>query len=77
MQLTSATSSLTVTRTSGPQFWPCERLNRTDPQLTVWNPLLPPAGPQAQGWTGKCRGIHCECLVGVGIHPLAIGQDRS
>ena len=38
---------------------------------------LPPAGPQAQGWTGKCQSVHCQCLAGVGIHPLAIGQDRS
>ena len=38
---------------------------------------LPPAGPQAQGWTGKCKSGHCQCLAEVGIHPLAIGQDRS
>jgi hypothetical protein len=38
--------------------------------------LLPPAGPQAQGWTGKCRSVRCQCLAGVGIHPLAVGQDR-
>jgi hypothetical protein len=38
--------------------------------------LLPPAGPQAQGWTGKCKSSHCQCLAEVGIHPLAIGQDR-
>ena len=39
--------------------------------------LLPPAGPQAQGWTGKCKSGHCQGLAEVGIHPLAIGQDRS
>jgi hypothetical protein len=33
-------------------------------------------GPQAQGWTGKCKSGHCQCLAEVGIHPLAIGQDR-
>ena len=37
---------------------------------------LPPAGPQAQGWTGKCRSGHGQCLAEVGMHPLAIGQDR-
>ena len=38
--------------------------------------LLPPAGPQAQGWTGKCKSSRCQSLVEVGIHPLAISQDR-
>ena len=38
---------------------------------------MPPAGPQAQGWTGKCKSIRCQCLAQAGIHPLAIGQDRS
>jgi hypothetical protein len=36
--------------------------------------LLPPAGPRAQGWTGKCKSCHCQCLAEVGTHPLAIGQ---
>ena len=27
---------------------------------------MPPAGPQAQGWTGKCKSIHCQCLAEVG-----------
>jgi hypothetical protein len=27
--------------------------------------LLPPAGPQAQGWTGKCKSCHCQCLARV------------
>jgi hypothetical protein len=26
----------------------------------------PPAGPQAQGWTGKCKSTHCDCRVEVG-----------
>jgi hypothetical protein len=38
--------------------------------------LSPPAGPRAQGWTGKCKSGHCHRLAEVGIHPLAIGQDR-
>ena len=38
--------------------------------------LLPPAGPQAQGWTGKRKSSQCECWAGVELHPLAIGQDR-
>ena len=37
---------------------------------------LPPAGPRAQGWTGRCKGGHGPCLAEVGMHPLAIGQDR-
>ena len=32
--------------------------------------------PQAQGWTGKSKSGHCHRLAEVGIHPLAIGQDR-
>jgi len=27
---------------------------------------LPPAGPQAQGWTGKCKSGHCQSLTEVG-----------
>jgi hypothetical protein len=38
--------------------------------------LLPPAGPQAQGWTGKCKSSHCQCLADAGVYPLAIGQNR-
>ena len=38
--------------------------------------MLPPAGPRAQGWTGEVRERHCRCWAGVGVHPLAIGQDR-
>jgi len=37
--------------------------------------LTPPAGPQAQGWTGRSQD-HCQCQAGEGAHPLAIGQDR-
>jgi len=25
--------------------------------------LLPPAGPQAQGWTGRCNSGHCQYLA--------------
>jgi len=32
---------------------------------------VPPAGPQAQGWTGKREGGHCQCLADAGVHPLA------
>ena len=46
------------------------------PGLTV-RLSLPPAGPQAQGWTGKCKSVHCQSLAEVVIHPLTIGQDRS
>jgi hypothetical protein len=45
------------------------------PKPTV-RPSLPPAGPQAQGWTGKCKSGHRHCWAEAGIHPLAIGQDR-
>ena len=38
--------------------------------------LLPLAGPQAQGWTRKCKSGHCQCWLRRVIHPLAIGQDR-
>ena len=38
---------------------------------------MPPAGPQAQGWTGKRKSSHPQYWAEVGIHPLAIGQDRS
>jgi hypothetical protein len=38
---------------------------------------LPPAGPRAQGWTGKCKSGHGPCLAEVWMHPLAIDQDRS
>ena len=38
---------------------------------------LPPAGPWAQGWTGKCKSGCRRYLAEVGVHPLAIGQDRS
>jgi hypothetical protein len=24
---------------------------------------LPPPGPQAQGWTGKCKSSHGQCLA--------------
>ena len=27
---------------------------------------MPPAGPQAQGWTGKCQSVRCQCLAEVG-----------
>jgi hypothetical protein len=37
---------------------------------------LPPAGPRAQGWTGKSKSSRCQCLAEVGVHPLAIGQGR-
>jgi hypothetical protein len=30
---------------------------------------MPPAGPQAQGWTGKCNSGHCQCLAEVGFIP--------
>ena len=36
---------------------------------------MPPAGPQAQGWTGKSQD-HCLFLAEVRVHPRAIGQDR-
>jgi len=26
-------------------------------------PFLPPAGPRAQGWTGKCKTSHHQCLA--------------
>jgi hypothetical protein len=45
------------------------------PKLTA-PVLLPPAGPQAQGWTGTCKSCHCQFWLRVGIHPRAIGQDR-
>jgi hypothetical protein len=38
--------------------------------------LLPPAGPKAQGWTGKCKSSHYQSLVEVGIHSPAVGQAR-
>jgi hypothetical protein len=37
---------------------------------------LPPAGPQAQGWTGKCKTSDGRCWAEAGVHPLAIGQGR-
>jgi hypothetical protein len=39
--------------------------------------LFASGGPRAQGWTGKCKSGHCQYLAEAGIHPLAIGQDRS
>jgi hypothetical protein len=29
--------------------------------------LTPPAGPQAQGWTGKFKRDHCQCWAEVGF----------
>jgi hypothetical protein len=42
-----------------------EELSGTTAQSSGW--------PQAQGWTGKCKRSHCQCLAEVGIHlpPLA------
>ena len=53
-----------------------ERHLRKLPKLTARRESMPPAGPRAQGWTGKCKSSHCQCLADVGVHPLAIGQDR-
>ena len=33
--------------------------------------LLPPAGPQAQGWTGKCKSGHCQCFAEIGVFILS------
>jgi hypothetical protein len=52
-------------------------INGTDPgsfssiaarpsKLCIARLSMPPAGPQAQGWTGKCKSIHCQCWVEVG-----------
>ena len=30
---------------------------------------LPPAGPRAQGWIGKCKSSHGPCLAEVGMNP--------
>ena len=39
---------------------------------------MPPAGPQAQGWTGSARASTVSIWLRLsGIYPLAIGQDRS
>jgi hypothetical protein len=53
-----------------------DRPDDTESQADGIASLLPPAGPRAQGWTGKCKSGHCQCLAEAGIHPLAIGQDR-
>lgn len=39
---------------------------------------MPPAGPQAQGWIGKCKSSRCQYLAEVGfiLSPLAIGQAK-
>ena len=79
LNLAPATSglsrSLTCTRTR--RSGHVERRSRTGSQADGTGSLLPPAGPQAQGWTGKRKSIHCRCLGEEGLHPLAIGQDRS
>ena len=30
---------------------------------------IPPTGPQAQGWNGKCKSIHCERWLRQVVHP--------
>jgi hypothetical protein len=39
---------------------------RSAGQAIQYDFLLPPAGPQAQGWTGKCKSGHCQCLAEAG-----------
>ncbi len=65
--LTSATGALSrLLADAWPaRSGPIDGQNGQIPKLMV-RVFLPPAGPQAQGWTGKCNSSRCQYLAEVG-----------